>query len=181
MFIGNTVWFPAVQMALEILQGDMKKMVAKFDALAIKIDGNNNGRVDLLPRFPIESKQSWDEFQNKLGDDSVRLQLVCTYTNKHKFIILILRFCFKDCKLKKIGGKTKKDAVRHAIAHVISPAVSSLFTWHGLRGKAPLKSSPFGKFVVDCFGESELTEHEIGVVIGDWLRHESDKFKKMNF
>lgn len=84
----------------------------------------------------------------------------------------------QENKLQKIGGKEPKDAVRNAVAAVLGVQVGSLYTWHGLKGKQTLKTTPFGKALLSTFADKSLTEHMIGKIVGDWLRHESDKYKK---
>lgn len=66
-----------MQLSLEVLQGDVSKILASVDALAIRMDEKDKGQAqDLLPRFPIESRDGWNEFNNALSEAEVRRQLV---------------------------------------------------------------------------------------------------------
>lgn len=84
-------------------------------------------------------------------------------------------------KLKRIGGKTPKDSVRHAIAHILSTSVGSQYTWHGLRGKDALKATSVGKCFISTFCDADMTEYDVGVLIGDWLRHERRQIRNPSY
>lgn len=92
-----------------------------------------------------------------------------------------LFFCsktFKVNQMKRAGGKSPKFAIRHAISRIVAPTVFIQFTWHGLRGKDALKTTAVGKCIVLAFANASVTEHVIGIVVGDWLRSDSDKYKR---
>lgn len=73
-------FYPAVQMALDVLQGDVKKMLAGMKMLAIKLDNKNGVHVDnLLPAFPLSCREEFDAFNKDLERLDVRKQLVCIF------------------------------------------------------------------------------------------------------
>lgn len=80
--------------------------------------------------------------------------------------------------MKTLGGKTPALVVRSATNLVLSPTIAIRYTWHGLRGKDSLKSTQFGKCILNAFVDANMSEYSIGVIAGDWLRHAAEKKQK---
>lgn len=68
-------------MDLEELKANMQVLMAKTETLSIQLlDKEKENSQSMLPRFPIETRENFDDFEQKLDKEKVvRLQLVRSF------------------------------------------------------------------------------------------------------
>lgn len=77
----NSAGWQTVHVALDKLQNDMHKIKSLLETLSnrigLKVD--EDLAEDLLPMFPIESRDAWNDFEEALKEADVRKQLVSEF------------------------------------------------------------------------------------------------------